>query len=249
MVKSENIIESFGADVVSINLSPEEIFLLKNKNILSSSAVDKVQHLINSSFDDCGSLLKFLSKTLGVDINLLSENIPQFINDCLNIFSEVEAVNPEFDHTKSHTWCEHVDEALNEANNMISNMSDFSTLNESDNIPDEKIKENIYNDLDNNSIVLLYGLMTGSYSIPYSKTMRDTLYNEVKNKKNDSSVGRVVLHSLKEDAIGLGDLMENYDFETCKNVQSQKTLVLEDGENIIAIAKVGNNEYIVEKIN
>lgn len=245
---ASNLIESYGSDVVFLNLTPEEIFLIKNKDTFLDTAKDKLQHLTYSPFKNSEELIMFISRLLGADINLVSDYTPEFINNALREFHEIKCVNSHFDPNKPNTWCELVDESLIGLNDMLPVHIEEVSLSESDSVTDDKIKENIYTDLDDNSVRLLYGLMTNSYSMPYNKAMRDTIYNEVKNKKNDSAVGRVVLHSLKEEAVGLSDLMEHHGMDVAKEVQTRKTYVFDFEGDMFACARIGDNQYLIEKL-
>lgn len=243
-----NLIERFGSDIVNLNLNPEEIFLLKNKGVLSGDTEDKLRHLEDSPFDNLEELVKFISRLLGVDIPLISDDSAKFLNEMLFEFYEVRCVNPHFDPSKPNTWCELIDNSLITASETMPNHVTVMELSESSNVSDSKIKENVYDSLDDDSVRLLYGLMTGSYSLPYNRGMRDTVYNEVKNKKNDSAVGRVVLHSLKEGAVGLHDLMESHGIDVAMEVQSKDVHVFDKDGCVFACNRMGDNQYIIQKL-
>ena len=253
MVDSINLEKRFGADVIALNLSPEEKYLMDNKHILNDNAMSAVDHIISTPFSDSKDVLVFLSDILNVDIDLCNEHLPKFINEVLKCFQEYCGMNPYFDKSKPESWCDGLDGVFNICKQLIYdyNLECGSNVNLSENnVPDDKLKENIYKDLDDNSILLLYGLLTGNYNTGYTSGMRDTIYNDIKRNGEKSSVGRVVLHSLKEnESMNFSNLLENYDMDLCKNVQNNGTVLFSDDDCIKSIIKLGDNKYCIEVLS
>lgn len=253
MIDSKSLEKRFGIDVILQNLSPEEKYLCINKNILNDSSVEKINHIKDSIFADTKSLLNFMSNTLGVDINLCSTKLPICINELFRLLSEYNMINPYFDPENIDTWCEQSDNFFNlcknclEENDMLNPLNVM--LNEASTVSDERIKENIFNDLDDNSILLLYGLLTGSYP-SYNNGMRQTVYNDIKNNREKSRIGDIILHSLKENETeDFGSVINRYGTDTCKMAQMNGTVIIDELGVIKSISKIGDNKYCVDVLN
>lgn len=255
MVDSKMLKNRFGVNVVTCNLSPEERYLLSEKNVLNESAKVKIKHLNESVFDSTEEMLAFVSNNLETDVDLCNDSSPDNINSMFKAFDDYSLVNPHFDPERIETWCDGVENTLHTCAGIIDQNNVEMTeipLNEdgSMNVPDNVLKDNIYKDLDDNSILLLYGMLTGNFSTGYVSDMRNTIYNDIKRNKENSPVGRVVLHSLKEsNSMSFGSLVESYKVDICKMAQKNKTVLFEESGFVKAISKMGKNKYSVITLN
>lgn len=255
MIDSKSLEKRFSIDVILQNLSPEERYLCKNKSILNDSSVEKICHINNSIFDTSNDLLKFVSETLGIDINLCNDNLSSCINKLLLEFHDYcTVINPYFNTSNIETWCEEAENLFLRCRNILDECCMLTdgvlVLNEASTVSDERIRENIYNDLDDNSILLLYGLLTNNYSSPYSSDMRNTVFNDIKNNRERSRIGSIILHSLKENnSENFSSIVNNYGLDNCKMAQSNGTVLIDELGTIKSISKVGDNKYVVSTLN
>lgn len=250
MVDLNTLKSRYGINIINANLNSGEKHVSNNLSIMSESASMKIKHLSESAFDTTQDMLSFVASNLDVDINLGCENIDSHINNMFMLFDEYGMINPHFDPTKIETWCDGLNGVMNSCHDILNQNTEIVQygLNEdgSMDVPDSVVRENIYKDLDDNSILLLYGMLTGNFNSSYISEMRNTIYNDVSRNKNNSQVGRVVLHSLKENnVVGFGSLLESFGIEACKKVQNGKTMLFENGSSITAISRYGNNKYVV----
>lgn len=254
MIDSKFLEKRFGIDVILQNLSPEEKYLCTSKNILNDSSISKIDHITNSIFSDSKSLLKFVAEVLDIDVVLDSEHLPSAINDILKVFNEYSIINPYFDINDIETWCDESENIFLQCKNILDNygltVQASTVLNEASTVSDDRIKENIYNELDDNSILLLYGLLTNNFNTGYTTEMRHTVFNDIKNNREKSRIGDIILHSLKENnSSNVGSVIGNYGIDVCKKVQTNGTVLLNEFGSIKSISKIGDNKYVVCSLN
>lgn len=254
MIDSKFLQKRFGIDVILQNLSPEERYVCTNKNILNDSSLSKIDHIQNSVFDDSNDILGFVSEVLDTDINLDTENLSTAINELLKIFSDYSITNPFFDPKNMETWCDGAEKAFLQCRGVLDQCGMLTqnvvVLDESSNVSSERIKQNVYNELDDNSIILLFGLLTGAFPSSYSPDMRDTVFNDIDKNRENSRIGKITLHSLKEnESENIGNILCDYDIDTCKKAQTNGTVIFDELGCIKSISKVGDNKYVVDVLN
>jgi len=211
MTDTVNLVEKFGSEVIKENLDTKENYVFDKTGKILDESKHKISHLHNGVFPDSKSLVSFLSEYGGIEINLMSENLPSQINQSAKLISDYKNIlNPSLSIENHDTWDVNFDRVLNQCCSLFSVMVEDveENLNEvRADISNADIQELIEKDLDDNSILLMNGMITGNYETRYNDGMRFIVYNHVKNNREKTPAGRIILSSLKEGNNSFSDII------------------------------------------
>ena len=252
MIDANQIISNFGEDVLLENLSSESKYIFNKTKMLDSKAQESTRHLLSPVFLSSNELISFLAEFNLGEIDLCSESINSSINDSLLLFFEYKGlINPSFSYSTPETWDNILDKIVSESVALFELYDGKNNSVEEDlfevraDISNEQIRKACFDDLDDNSILLMYGLITGKYTTDYSEDMRHTVFNHVKNNRERTSAGKIILGTLRESAVGIDKIVGKYGLNESKKVQKNRISLLEFDGSVHSIQRIGNNKYSI----
>ena len=251
MVDINNLRYKFGEEVVNLNLDGKDLFVYDETGSLPEDALDRINHLINSGFDNIEEVLSFISDSYDADIDLNSESLALVINESLKRIREYRIGNPFFSPEDVETWDDDVNSLFNDLetilndNGIVNGMEVSGLFENRAEISNEQIKKMIYEDMDENSILMLYGVVTNNFVLEYEPSMRYTVFNNVKNNREKSEAGRLVLGLLNENSVKLSSILKKHGFGLCKDIQKCGVYVLNEDKKIYSVIHNGNNKYLI----
>lgn len=247
MVDVTSIINSFGEEIFLLNLDPKSLRVYEKTDKITEECYANLGHLINSKFASVDSVLKFISNYASFEIDLMSDKLLGAINDTLVHFhNSVDMLCPNFDPENCETWNLVVTTRATQClmHYPVYQREVQMQLNEGI-VENSEIKDAVFNQMDENSILALYGLSTGHYPSSYDYTMRETIYQDAVKNGEKSMMGRVLMSSIRRDPVNMSALLESISVAKMKVLQSKQSIKVNEGKTLIF--RSGNNKFT--KIN
>lgn len=244
MINTAEIVSSFGEAVLFENLDIQQKYLYSIGESISDTKSNGLVHLHESCVNNNNELYNFMSSFNMGDVDLNSKNLPRNINNTLlAIYEHKKFVNTKFSVDNPNTWCRSLNSTMKNC------LSEFEVLPDSlcEELDPTKIRK-VINDMDDNSLVLLYGLVTGDYAKEADDSMRRTVIGELNSKGLDSEVGRVLRQTLGECSSTLGKIMEEHSVDLCESIQSKVNFTFISNDIEYNVSRLGYDKYHVSKI-